>query len=150
MIKEQLKIKLIEAMKAKNENRKNILRLILGEVSTQETRNKKPLSDEDTRRIIKKFIQNGWDVMETLTKYNRQGEPLFQTTKDEEVILREFIPELLNKEQIVSNLGELSEQFKSAKSDGMAIGLATKHLKSKGFDFFGDEVANYVKEIKNS
>ena len=57
----QLKKDLVAAMKAKDEARKNAIRVIMGEFGRAET---KDLSDDEVIRILKKLVKNEREVLE--------------------------------------------------------------------------------------
>ncbi len=60
-LQEQLKKDLVTAMKAKDEVRKNTIRVIMGEFGRAET---KDLSDDEVIRILKKLVKNEREVLE--------------------------------------------------------------------------------------
>lgn len=60
-LQEQLKKDLVAAMKAKDEVRKNTIRVIMGEFGRAET---KDLSDDEVIRILKKLVKNEREVLE--------------------------------------------------------------------------------------
>lgn len=60
-LQEQLKKDLVAAMKAKDEARKNAIRVIMGEFGRAET---KDLSDDEVIRILKKLVKNEREVLE--------------------------------------------------------------------------------------
>lgn len=60
-LQEQMKKDLAAAMKAKDDDTKNTLRVIMGEFGRQ---GQKELSDEDVVRIVKKLIKSEKEVME--------------------------------------------------------------------------------------
>lgn len=60
-LQEQLKKDLVMAMKAKDEVRKNTIRVIMGEFGRAET---KDLSDDEVIRILKKLVKNEREVLE--------------------------------------------------------------------------------------
>ena len=59
-IQERIKKDLAEAMKAKDEEKKNILRVMMGEFSRQA---QKELDDEETIKIIKKLVKSEKEVL---------------------------------------------------------------------------------------
>ena len=60
-LQDKIKKDLIDAMKAKDEDRKNTLRVIMGEFGRQE---QKEIDDADVIKIIKKLVKSEKEVME--------------------------------------------------------------------------------------
>ncbi len=60
-LQEQIKKDLVAAMKAKDEDKKNILRVIMGEFSRQA---QKDINDDEVMKIIKKLIKSEREVLE--------------------------------------------------------------------------------------
>lgn len=60
-LQEQIKKDLVAAMKAKDDDKKNALRVILGEFGRQ---TQKEISDADVIKIVKKLVKSEKEVME--------------------------------------------------------------------------------------
>lgn len=139
-LKEQIKIKINVATKARNPS-KNILKVIIGEVDTQEARNGKLLSDEEVCKIIRKTVQG----IEEMLVY-KPGDYALETEKE---ILSELLPAQLSREELVSLLSVKLTELKSAKSDGQATGIGMKYLKEQGKLADGKDVTEVVKGLRN-
>jgi uncharacterized protein YqeY len=60
-LQDKIKKDLMEAMKAKDDDRKNTLRVIMGEFGRQD---QKEISDADVIKIVKKLVKSEKEVME--------------------------------------------------------------------------------------
>ena len=88
-IQEQIKQDLTAAMKAKDEEKKNALRIIMGEFSRGE---KKTLSDDEAVKLIKKLVKSERETLEQsgMTAANRYIE-----------ILESYLPQMADDDEIV-------------------------------------------------
>lgn len=141
MLKEQIRASVIAATKARNDSVKNILKVILGEIDTQEARQTKPLADDDIHKIIRKTVQG----LEEMLQY-KPGDSKLETEKR---TLEELLPKMLDSAGILLVLKDKIEELKNAKSDGQATGIAMKFLKEQKHSIDGNEVAQVVKGIRN-
>ena len=87
-IQEQIKKDLTLAMKAKDEEKKSTLRIILGEFSRGE---KKELTDDDVIRVLKKLVKSETETLE------QAGKP---TTSRYIDILESYLPKMAADEEI--------------------------------------------------
>lgn len=144
MLVEQMKAKLVEAMKQKNETQKNILRVVLGDVETAELRSKKKLSDDAVQDVIYKRMDSNIEVI------NIKGtEAQHNTLKEEIDVLQSFVPVRWNEDKIehMLSLFALSEIL-GAKADGQAIGLARAKLTELGATYDGKVVKSVVEKLR--
>jgi hypothetical protein len=104
-LQEQIKKDLVVAMKAKDEEIKNALRVIMGEFGRQD---KKELSDEEVIRIVKKLIKSEREVMEKTgatepTPFIRVAERYVPQMATEEEI-RDWIAATINFEDFKNKM----------------------------------------------
>ncbi len=57
MLAEEIKKRMLDAMRAKDVVAKEILRVALGEIQTNEARAGKPASDEEAAQVVKKLVK---------------------------------------------------------------------------------------------
>lgn len=126
-LQEQIKKDLTLAMKAKDEEKKSALRVIMGEFGRGD---KKEVSDEDAVKILKKLIKSEKEVIE------KKG-----GTRDSEFIkiTEQYLPKTAGEEEIVSWIRE-NIDFSKFKSKMQAMGMIMKHFGSSAD-------GNTVKEI---
>lgn len=145
MLKEKLKNNLITAMKLSRETEKNIIRVTLGEIATQEGRTGEECSDEKIQKIIRKIIQSNEETL----KYCIKEDDNYNKLKVENKCLMDLLPKNLNKMEILLNLANVLDQIKQAKNDGQATGIAIKHLKEGNYIFLGEEVKQVVEGTRH-
>jgi uncharacterized protein YqeY len=143
-----LQAKLQEAMKARNDLAKDVLRVIMGEVSTREARTGKAPSDEDIFAIIRKLIASNSETRKELEKRGQTAHEAYERLARENTYMDAMLPKSLDQAAIRKELEPLVAELKGAKSDGQATGLAMKHLKQKGLTVQGDEVSAAVKQLR--
>ena len=125
-------------MKEKLECRKNILRVVLGEIQTKEVQQGKQLKDDQVLSVIRKVIEGN----EKLLTFKENS-----TLVEENSILKEYLPQAISSEEIRALLVEVKEEIMLSKSVGQATGVAIKHLKTKDCVFQGSDVSQVVSEI---
>lgn len=123
----QIKKDLSAAIKEKNENKKNTLRVILGEFGRLD---KKELSDDEVVKILKKLIKSEREVLE---QKGEAGDSAFIE------IIEHYLPKMANETEIMAWIQQ-NIDFSQFKNKMQAMGLIMKH--------FGPRAdGNSVKEI---
>lgn len=145
MLKDDLKRRITEAMKAKREIERDILRVALGEIGNVENRSSAPISEEEQQKIVKKLIKSN---QETLAVADRPE--MRARLEEENRILEGLLPKSLGVSEIIQALAPVAEQIKGAKGEGPATGVAMKLLKSTGASVEGKDVAEAVKQIRGT
>jgi uncharacterized protein YqeY len=136
-------------MKNKWEMELGLLRVILGEVATEEARKKKPASDEDVAAVIKKMIKNTRISAHELEAHGRKEDPLMHKLCNELEYLYELMPNKpLMQDSIMLELAGELEAIKAAANEGAALGVAMKHLKQKKCEVISDDVMEVVKVLR--
>jgi uncharacterized protein YqeY len=140
-----IKTKIKEALIAKDDVAKNVLRFVLGQAQNEQARVKHGMTenipDEMLHKIIKKTIEGNLEVL--------------QVAKDqsaliaENAILNELLPKLWTLEQIEECLQSVGDQIKEAKNDGQATGVAMKSLKAVNAPVDGKDVSTVVKRVRS-
>lgn len=126
-LQSQIKKDLSVAIKAKDERKKDALRVILGEFGRLD---KKELSDDEIVKILKKLMKSEKEVLE------RKGE-----TADSEFIkvVETYLPKMATEEEISSWIQQ-NIDFSQFKNKMQAMGVIMKHFGSTAD-------GNFVKEI---
>lgn len=140
---ETIKGQVKEAMRAKDDVKKNVLRLVLGEIQLAESRQGKALDEEAGHKIVRKLVASNEATLEA----TRSPETAAQLKRENEVLL-DLVPRQLVAEEIVEALAPVRDQIIGAKADGPAMGMAMKHLKSIGAAVEGDAVRTAVATIR--
>jgi uncharacterized protein YqeY len=141
VFKEKIRSNIATATKLKKEPAKNVLKVVLGEIDTQEARLSRDLTDEEVYKVIRKTLQG----IEEMLQYK----PGDVNLEIEKVTLEHLLPKKLDYMDILLELSPKIEELKQAKSDGQATGIAMKLLKEKKLLVEGNDVAQVVKGIRN-
>ena len=154
-IREELRKKLTQAMKDKDEQAKNLLRLVLGELSTADARQPAANEQADDQRVIgivKKLMEANSETVNQIGEHGVDQPSQVQKVAElsaENGYLLTLIPPTLTVGQVRGVLGTVAEQIKSAKSEGMATGIAMKAMKASGASNVDSaQVIEVVKEIR--
>jgi uncharacterized protein YqeY len=140
---DQLKARMFQAMKAGNAIEKEILKVAMGEITTDAARPGKKGDDEEAQAILKKLVKSNEETLAL-----SQDEAQKQTLRTEIEALLAFLPKTLGVPEIVTALAPVAEAVKAAGNDGQATGVAMKHLKSLGAEVNGKDVSTAVRQMR--
>ena len=142
---EQMKKEIVSATKSGDTIKKNILKLVVSEVQSEESRRNKSLKDQEIENIVKKFIKN---IEETMSYIKKQDPPLDLMKEIAELSL--WLPIKTSKKEIGEVLTKnCLESIIQAKNKGQAMGIAMKTLKSLNLPVEGKDVEEVVNEMVN-
>ena len=139
-LKETIRKQITEATKQRADVKKNILKVVLGEIDTLESRQGKQFADEDCCRVIKKTLQG----VEEMLGY-KPGDPKFELEK---TTLQALLPQEMSMHDLKISLTAKTEEIRAAKSDGQATGIAMKFFKENNIPVDGNVVKKVVSEIR--
>jgi uncharacterized protein YqeY len=142
MLLDDIKARITQAMKDKDDVAKNILRLAFGEMQTAEARAGRALGEEEAVAIVRKLVKSNEETLAHAA--GEQADAL----RKENAILTSLLPAAMPLEKIVEALAAQHDAIRAAKNDGQATGIAMKHLKSAGIDADGKAVGAAVKAIR--
>ena len=142
MIVDELKKRIAQAMKDRDEVAKDVLRVALGEIQTIEHRKNETMKDDEAVAVVRKLVKSNEETL-AMSEGERAA-----TLKRENEILASLLPKTMDADAIVAALAPVAEAIRAAKSDGQATGVAMKHLKSTGAAFEGNVAAEAVKKIR--
>ncbi len=114
-LQKQIKSDLTAAIKAKDEEKKDTLRVILGEFARLD---KKELSDDEVAKILKKLIKSEKEVLE---KKGDENDSRFIS------IIENYLPKMATQAEI-TNWIEQNIDFSEFKNKMQAMGLIMKHF----------------------
>ena len=87
-LQEQIKKDMMQAMKEKNDEKKNTLRVVMGEFGRAET---KSLSDDEVVKVLKKMVKS---ERETLEQSGRAGDSKYIE------ILESYLPQMVSDDEL--------------------------------------------------
>jgi uncharacterized protein YqeY len=143
MLLDDIKKRMFAAMKSGQTVEKEILRVAVGEITTQEGRTSAALSDDDVRGILRKLVKSCRESLETAPDAEAKA-----TLQEEISVLESHLPKNLSVEQIVEALAPVADAIRGAAAAGQATGLAMKHLKSTGATVEGKDVGEAVSRMR--
>jgi uncharacterized protein len=141
---DQIKAQMFQAMKAGNTVEKEILKVAMGEITTDAARADKKGDDAETQAILKKLVKSNEETLQA-----SQDETQKTTLRAEIAVLSAFLPKALGVAEIVTALAPVAEAVKAAGNDGQATGVAMKHLKGLGAEVNGKDVSAAVRQLRS-
>jgi len=120
-----LKAEINKALKLKDEIKKDILRLALGEIQLKQS--SANISSADQQAIIRKIIKSNQETIAKLNESNRSAETAILLKEIE--ILKEVLPTSWDSAKIHQFINDKNIDVLSTKNEGQAIGLVMKALK---------------------
>jgi uncharacterized protein YqeY len=143
MLLDDIKARMFRAMKAGNVLEKEILRVAVGEITTEAARDGRRGDDDEARAILRKLMKSNEESLAASPPEERRAALL-----EENRILAEFLPKTLGIDDIVTALAPVRDALRAAANEGQATGVAMKHLKSSGASVNGKDVAEAVKRVR--
>ncbi len=145
MLIDQIKARMFQAIKAGNTLEKEILRVAVGEITTEAARPGRQGNDEEAQAILRKLVKSNEETLASTTEAEKRA-----TLEKESAILSEFLPKSLTPDEITNALSPVRDQIKAAGNDGQATGIAMKLLKSQGAIVNGKDVGVAVGLIRKA
>jgi uncharacterized protein YqeY len=140
---DRIKAQMFAAMKSGNTVEKEILKVAMGEITTDAARADKKGDDAETLVILKKLVKSNEESIAA-----SQDETQKATLRAEIEVLSAFLPKSLGVAEIVAALAPVADAVKAAGNDGQATGVAMKHLKSLGAEVNGKDVSAAVRQLR--
>jgi uncharacterized protein YqeY len=145
MLVDQIKARMFQAIKAGAHVEKEILRVAVGEITTEAARPGRQGNDEEAQAILRKLVKSNEETLAATTEADKRA-----VLQQENEILGAYLPKSLGAEEIAAALAPVIEQIKAAASDGQATGVAMKQLKVLGAVVNGKDVAVAIKELRKT
>lgn len=115
-VKKDLQLALTQAMKDRDEVRKVPLRLVMAAIKEEEIDKQEALDDSEVLRILQKEAKSRLDTIEDAKKADRPD--LIERAEAELAVLKTFLPEELNQEEIEALVREtIAEVGASSMAD---------------------------------
>jgi uncharacterized protein YqeY len=143
MLLDEIKAQMFKAMKAGDITTKEVLRVAVGEITTDQAREGRKGDDDEARALVKKLVKS---IEETLAQTTDEAQKA--TLKKEVEVLSQFLPKTLSEDDVVALLAPVAEGVRAAANDGSATGVAMKHLKTTGAAVDGKVVSAAVKRLR--
>ncbi|MBO6145601.1 MAG: GatB/YqeY domain-containing protein [Bacilli bacterium] len=143
-MKEKLQKELIEAMKAHDKKKIDVIKLVKATIQNEEISTKKELSDEEVLSIINKQVKMRKDAISDFEKAGRQD--LIDQYNSEIELLNEYLPKELTEEEAMqiideafnlvnptgpSDMGKIMKEVSPKLKNRFDMGKASKIIKDK-------------------
>ena len=129
-MRERLLEDLKNAMKNQDKETLSVLRMVKGSLQLEEISKKRELNEEEMVALISKQIKTRKESILEFEKANR--EDLASKTKGEVLILENYMPVLMTKEEITKIVDELISKINpNANEIGKLMGALTPLVKGK-------------------
>jgi hypothetical protein len=143
MILDAIKAEMFKAMKSGDVVAKEVLRVAVGEITTDAARPGKKGDDEEAQAILRKMIKSNDETLAAGVDPERKS-----VLERETALLSSFLPKSLGVDEIVAALAGVADAIRAAGNDGQATGVAMKALKPTGAVVNGKDVSAAVKKIR--
>ncbi len=130
-LEERLKQDLVAAMKQKDKQKLEVIRMVKAAVDLEHINTKREITDDLILDVLNKQIKMRNDSIAEFQKANRND--LVEKTKKEVEILMTYMPEQLSKEEVNKIIAEIFELLKPEgnRDMGKVMKEATARLKGK-------------------
>jgi uncharacterized protein YqeY len=145
MLLDQIKARMFAYMKQGAALEKEILRVAIGEITTEAARPGRSGNDDEAQAILRKLIKSNDETIAALTDSARKAE-----LERENQTLAEFLPRSLGVDEIVQALEPAAAAIRAAGNDGQATGIAMKHLKAAALIVEGKTVTLAVQKLRQA
>ncbi len=143
MLLDEIKAQMFQAMKSGDVVAKEILKVAMGEITTEAARPGRTGSDEDTQAILRKLIKSNEETLASTDDAEKRA-----VLERESAVLATFLPKSLDVDAIVTALAPVADAIRAAGNDGQATGVAMKQLKASGAVVQGKDVSVAVKKLR--
>jgi uncharacterized protein YqeY len=144
-ILENIKARIITAMRQKDEVLRDSLKMLLGEVQTNELKDKKAFDDSNVQKTAAKICA---EMSQTIEKGKQVGKDVSYFEK-QVAIISEYSPKFCTIDAVRKCIKlEDHVKIKEAK-EGPAFGIVSQMLKKLNLNAMPDDVKMVIHEIKN-
>lgn len=142
--KEQLQNDLAEAMRAGDQRRRDVLRLLLAAVKQEEVDSRRPLSDEDVQHVLARQAKQRRETIADAEKAGRQE--MAAREQDELTIIEEYLPEKMDRDEIRAVAAQVIDEMEATglKDMGPVMGRLMSQLQGKAE---GHVVSDVVRQL---
>ena len=134
MLIDTIRADILSSTKSRNALASGILKVVLGECQS-----KNDFTDDFIVRYCRKLVEANSETMKfgDSVKLSRENE-----------LLRSYLPKEVSEVELGVYAGRIVNEIKSAKSDGQAVGLLVKYVKSLGLISNGDLAKRVVTSLR--
>lgn len=144
MLLDEIKSRMFKAMKEGRTVEKEVLRVAVGEITTQAARAGATGGDDEAQAIVRKLLKSNQESLALCEDASRRADLELEIQ-----VLTDLLPKTLSVEEIVAALSGQVEAIRAAGNDGQATGVAMKALKAAGASANGKDVSAAVRQIRS-
>ena len=104
-LQKRIEVELKEAIRARDENKRNAIRLVLTALKVKEKEIKRPLNEAEAQQVLSSQIKQRKDSVEQFAKAGRQD--LVDKEESEIQVLQDFLPEALDQKVLERMIEEV-------------------------------------------
>ena len=130
MLKEQLLQDFKEAMKEKNELKKNTIMMVRAAILQIEKDSQKEVTDDEILEILSKEVKKRKDSLEDIVKSGR--EDLIKQVNDEIAIITSYLPAPLTEEELNAIIDEVIAETGATSMKDMGKVMQAAKIKTAG------------------
>src|SRR5690348_11565709 len=119
MLIDQIKARMAQAMRERDEVVKNVLGLAVGEIQTAEARANRALAEDEAQAVLRKLLKSNEETLSLAGPDDARA----ATIRKENEVLASFLPKSMSADDIAAALGPVADAIRAAKSDGQAMGV---------------------------
>ncbi len=131
MLVEKLKKDMIEAMKNKDKEKLTVIRMVKAALDKERIDKKAEVNDDLLIDVVNKQVKMRNDSLEEFKKANRND--LIKQTEEELEILKDYLPEQLSEEEVITIIEEVINEVnaETIKDMGKVMKEVTPKVKGK-------------------
>jgi uncharacterized protein len=141
---DEIKGRMTQAMRDRDQVAKNVLGLAVGELQTAEARANRALNEDEVAAVVRKLLKSNEETLSLAAGDEARAVVL----RREIEVLSALLPKSMTVEEIAAALAPVADAIRAAKSDGQAMGAAMKHLKSVGANAQAPDVQQAIKGVR--
>jgi len=143
-LKQQMQTELTAAMKARNEDVKRTLRLVMSSIKLAEVEQGEEITEERVLSLLQKEIKTREDTIEEAS--SAQRDDLVQAAKAEIKILNQFLPQQMSLDELSSMAKEIIQQLGASSIKDMGNVMKNLMPKLQG-RASGQDASKVVREL---
>ncbi|HEY5961190.1 MAG TPA: GatB/YqeY domain-containing protein [Polyangiaceae bacterium] len=143
MLLDEIKARMFKAMKEGRVVEKEILRVAVGEITTNAAREGMRGSDEEAQATLRKLMKSNEESLKVCEDAEQRA-----NLELEQRTLSDLLPKSLSVEEILVSLASVKDAVVAAANLGQATGIAMKQLKSVGAVVGGKDVSAAVTQMR--
>lgn len=145
MIKNEIELSMIKALKEKNTLELKVLRFVLSEIKYAEINQQKELSDEEITSLLRKEFKKRKEAIELFKKGGKKD--LVEDEQKQLVVIESYLPVQMTQEELSLIIDQTLKELTDKSNIGKIIGLIIAKTKGQAD---GSQVSTLIKQKLSS